>query len=172
MTKLLARSEHGTAKPGRGHTSVRVLTESCEGTAGRRQRARRHAVSHREGVLNDDAIAPPNQHYLANRIQAYGPNGLGILTVAGVPGFVELRQRLLTLSQDFAVGLPLHENLVRFSEACATSVCLPLVSQFAFLYMCQYNISSGGQALFSQDSISLPLILNKSTTSRQSMHAH
>ncbi len=39
-------------------------------------------------------------------MQAYGPDGLGILTVAGVPGFVELRQRLLPLAQAFAVSSP------------------------------------------------------------------
>lgn len=43
------------------------------------------------------------QSRLAQQIeQAYGPDGLGILTVAGVPGFVELRQRLLPLAQAFA----------------------------------------------------------------------
>ena len=36
-------------------------------------------------------------------MQAYGPDGLGILTVAGVPGFAALRQRLLPLAQAFAV---------------------------------------------------------------------
>lgn len=36
-------------------------------------------------------------------VQAYGPTGLGILTVSGVPGFAELRQRLLPLAQEFAV---------------------------------------------------------------------
>ena len=44
-------------------------------------------------------------------VQAYGPDGLGLLTVAGVPGFVELRQRLLPLAQAFAVSL---------LSACAT----------------------------------------------------
>ena len=39
-------------------------------------------------------------------MQAYGPDGLGILTVAGVPGFAELRQRLLPLAQAFAVSSP------------------------------------------------------------------
>lgn len=39
-------------------------------------------------------------------LQAYGPDGLGLLTVAGVPGFVELRQRLLPLAQAFAVCGP------------------------------------------------------------------
>lgn len=37
-------------------------------------------------------------------MQAYGPTGLGILTVSGVPGFTELRQRLLPLAQAFAVS--------------------------------------------------------------------
>lgn len=36
--------------------------------------------------------------------QAYGPAGLGILTVSGVPGFAELRQRLLPLAHAFAVS--------------------------------------------------------------------
>ena len=43
-------------------------------------------------------------------LQAYGPDGLGILTVAGVPNFVELRQRLLPLSQAFAVCRCPHVN--------------------------------------------------------------
>lgn len=35
--------------------------------------------------------------------QAYGPGGLGILTVRGVPGLQELRQQLLPLVARFAV---------------------------------------------------------------------
>ena len=38
------------------------------------------------------------------RMQAYGPTGLGILTVSEVPGFTELRQGLLPLAQAFAVS--------------------------------------------------------------------
>lgn len=45
----------------------------------------------------------------ATLTQAYGPDGLGLLTVAGVPGFVELRQRLLPLAQAFAVSLLLWQ---------------------------------------------------------------
>ena len=44
------------------------------------------------------------------RAQAYGPDGLGILTVSGVPGFAELRQRLLPLAQAFAVRQLLISN--------------------------------------------------------------
>lgn len=36
--------------------------------------------------------------------QAYSADGLGVLTVSGVPGFPELRSRLLTLASSFAVG--------------------------------------------------------------------
>jgi hypothetical protein len=37
--------------------------------------------------------------------QAYGPDGLGILTVSGVPGYEALRQRLLPLAEAFAVRI-------------------------------------------------------------------
>lgn len=37
-------------------------------------------------------------------LQGYGPNGLGIITISGVPNFQQLRQRLLPLAQDFAVS--------------------------------------------------------------------
>lgn len=37
-------------------------------------------------------------------LQGYGPNGLGIITVSGVPNFIELRRRLLPLAQQFAVS--------------------------------------------------------------------
>lgn len=37
-------------------------------------------------------------------MQGYGPNGLGIITVCGVPDYQQLRQRLLPLAQDFAVS--------------------------------------------------------------------
>eukprot|EP00762_Andalucia_godoyi_P008246 ANDGO_03005.mRNA.1 hypothetical protein SAMD00019534_057660 len=40
--------------------------------------------------------------------QAYGPDGLGILVVRGVPGFQEKRQALLPLARDF-VNLPQAE---------------------------------------------------------------
>ena len=36
-------------------------------------------------------------------VQAYGHEGLGILAVAGVPSFPELRQKLLPLTAQFAV---------------------------------------------------------------------
>lgn len=36
--------------------------------------------------------------------QAYGPDGLGILTIAGVPELPELRRRLLPLSARFVVS--------------------------------------------------------------------
>ena len=36
-------------------------------------------------------------------VQAYGHEGLGILAVAGVPAFPELRQKLLPLTAQFAV---------------------------------------------------------------------
>lgn len=45
-------------------------------------------------------------------MQAYGPTGLGILTVSGVPGFTELRQRSLPLAQAFAVSTVLFLLLV------------------------------------------------------------
>ncbi|KAL3162235.1 hypothetical protein ABBQ32_009935 [Trebouxia sp. C0010 RCD-2024] len=49
-----------------------------------------------EGATNDEIL-------LAQQIQqAYGPAGLGILTVSGAPGFAELRQSLLPLAQAFA----------------------------------------------------------------------
>ncbi len=35
--------------------------------------------------------------------RAFGASGLGIITVSGVPGFVELRRRLLPLASRFAV---------------------------------------------------------------------
>ena len=44
------------------------------------------------------------------RAQAYGPDGLGILAVSGVPGLAELRQRLLPLAQAFAVRQLLIPN--------------------------------------------------------------
>lgn len=50
-------------------------------------------------------------------LQAYGPDGLGILTVAGVPKFVELRQRLLPLSQAFAV-CSTHHHTCMSSQCC------------------------------------------------------
>ena len=34
--------------------------------------------------------------------QAYGPNGLGALTIAGIPKYVELRQRLLPIGYKVA----------------------------------------------------------------------
>ena len=37
--------------------------------------------------------------------QAYGPQGLGILTVAGIPGLPQMRQRLLPLTTQFVVRL-------------------------------------------------------------------
>ena len=44
--------------------------------------------------------------------QAYGPHGLGILTVAGVPSLPELRQQLLPLSAEFVVrASPSHNSL-------------------------------------------------------------
>jgi hypothetical protein len=42
---------------------------------------------------------------LFGRVQAYGPEGLGALTVSGVPEYVELRKKLLPLAADFAVSL-------------------------------------------------------------------
>ena len=36
-------------------------------------------------------------------MQAYGHEGLGILTVAGVPAFAELREKLLPLAAEFVV---------------------------------------------------------------------
>ena len=42
-------------------------------------------------------------HPLNRPQQAYGPDGLGILTVSGVPGYEALRQRLLPLAEAFAV---------------------------------------------------------------------
>lgn len=47
-----------------------------------------HAADNAPGVGDEQAV-------LERQIeQAYGPDGLGLLTVAGVPGFVELRQQL------------------------------------------------------------------------------
>ncbi|EIE20063.1 Clavaminate synthase-like protein [Coccomyxa subellipsoidea C-169] len=46
--------------------------------------------------------------------QAYGPNGLGILTVAGVPTLLDLRQQLLPLSSQF-VRLP-EPVLARYED--------------------------------------------------------
>lgn len=48
--------------------------------------------------------ARTNSRESPSQLQAYGPAGLGILTVSGVPGFAELRQRLLPLAQAFAVS--------------------------------------------------------------------
>ena len=36
-------------------------------------------------------------------MQAYGPHGLGILSIAGIPGLPEMRRRLLPLSTQFVV---------------------------------------------------------------------
>ena len=38
-------------------------------------------------------------------VQAYGPEGLGILTVAGVPSFLELRREVLPLTAEFVVRM-------------------------------------------------------------------
>lgn len=46
------------------------------------------------------------RRYIWCAMQAYGPDGLGILTVAGIPTLPELRQQLLPLSNQFVVGLP------------------------------------------------------------------
>ena len=46
-------------------------------------------------------------------MQAYGPDGLGALTVSGVPGYVELRKRLLPLAADFAVSLEVTDKTAR-----------------------------------------------------------
>jgi hypothetical protein len=36
--------------------------------------------------------------------QGFGPDGLGALTISGIPGYVEMRQRLLPLAQQLAVS--------------------------------------------------------------------
>ena len=38
-------------------------------------------------------------------MQGFGPLGLGIITVSGVPNLSKLRKRLLLLIDQFAVGL-------------------------------------------------------------------
>ena len=43
-------------------------------------------------------------------VQAYGHEGLGILAVAGVPSFPELRQKLLPLTAKFAVRALWHKQ--------------------------------------------------------------
>ena len=47
------------------------------------------------------AVTSPPRRWMSP--QAYGPRGLGILLVAGVPQLPELRQQLLPLAQRFAV---------------------------------------------------------------------
>ena len=38
-------------------------------------------------------------------LQGFGPGGLGILTVAGIPDILKMRKRLLMLIEKFAVSL-------------------------------------------------------------------
>ena len=44
--------------------------------------------------------------------QGFGDEGLGIVTISGVPGFAELRARLLPMAAQLAVGCP-------FTELCS-----------------------------------------------------
>ena len=61
-------------------------------------------------------------------IQAYGPDGLGILLVAGVPELPELRQQLLPLAQRFAVrtAAPRHAALQAVEAGRSCDVCCVL----------------------------------------------
>lgn len=47
--------------------------------------------------------APRPASPIALPTQAFGPDGLGLLTVSGVPGYQELREQLLPLAAEFAV---------------------------------------------------------------------
>ncbi|CAL5228686.1 g11861 [Coccomyxa viridis] len=56
-----------------------------------------------EDLCNSDCSV--RARLLRSLEQAYGPEGLGILTVAGVPSFLELRREVLPLTAEF-VALP------------------------------------------------------------------
>ncbi|KAK9830192.1 hypothetical protein WJX72_010222 [[Myrmecia] bisecta] len=53
-------------------------------------------------TLDYQQLTDPGADLLDEIEKAYGPSGLGILTVANVPGLPALRQRLLPLAQRFA----------------------------------------------------------------------
>jgi hypothetical protein len=57
-------------------------------------------------------------------MQAFGPDGLGLLTVSGIPGFCQLRERLLPLAEAFAVSItPDLKRTLRLGVAWAVSRC-------------------------------------------------
>jgi hypothetical protein len=58
-------------------------------------RRRRRSVR-RRCLIAAAVVLPPHT-------QGFGPEGLGIVTVSGVPEYEELRQQLLPLAQAFAV---------------------------------------------------------------------
>jgi hypothetical protein len=71
--------------------------------------ARRLAVASRYQRRPPGAprASDPDLTAAAPRTQAYGTDGLGVLTVSGVPGFAELRRQLLPLAERIAVrGAP------------------------------------------------------------------
>ena len=62
-----------------------------------------------------------------SRVQAFGPEGWGIIRVASVPQVAELRMRLLPLAQQFAVrrlgSVPYHLETCRVPGQICGSPC-------------------------------------------------
>ncbi|KAF8065610.1 Lrrc47 [Scenedesmus sp. PABB004] len=72
-------------------------------------------------VLPYERVVDPDADLTRELVEGFGPDGLGILTVSGVPGFAELRQRLLPLAAEFA-ALPEHVKAAHEHAASSYNV--------------------------------------------------
>jgi hypothetical protein len=80
--------------------------------------------------------------------QAYGPHGLGVLTVSGVPGFVERRASLLPLAHNFAVSQAcLHNSAMAAHSSCCGNIEQQNWPQdWASRQRCPLNVAKRGYA--------------------------
>ncbi|EFN54659.1 hypothetical protein CHLNCDRAFT_135248 [Chlorella variabilis] len=92
------------------------------------------SASSRVVVLRYEDLANPDVDISAQLEEAYGPSGLGIATVSGVPGYEQLRQGLL----------PLAAKLAALPQATLSALEDP-GSRFSFGWSCGRETLEGGQ---------------------------